>query len=117
MYTKPCHLENKSSLLQSINNDQVSKNKLKPNDEHDDGFDNYGIKGLYNRNWVLESIHKDGEKITPAKNKVHSINFSKNGRVTGKNDCNKYFGHFSLIKENGIKFHNNFKITKRINEF
>lgn len=69
------------------------------------------FKGLYDRNWVLKSINENGEKITPAKNKVHSISFSISGRVTGNNDCNRYFGQFELNKGNCIIFPNGFAST------
>lgn len=68
--------------------------------------------GLYDREWVLEAIHQNGEIIIPAKKKVHSIIFSKKGRVTGKNDCNNYFGQFELINGNCISFPNGFASTQ-----
>lgn len=56
---------------------------------------------LMNTLWVLESIEVPGEPdILPDANKIFSIHFFEDFHLSGMNDCNEYFGIFTISNEN-----------------
>ena len=67
--------------------------------------------GLLEREWQLIALHESDEIIQPKKGRTHSMTLSRNKRVTGLNDCNRYFGSFSLVKGNWLKFGEGFGST------
>ena len=67
--------------------------------------------GLLEREWQLIALHESDEIIQPKKGRTHSMTLSRNKRVAGGNDCNRYFGSFSLMKGNWLKFGEGFGST------
>jgi heat shock protein HslJ len=67
--------------------------------------------GLLEREWQLIALHESDEIIQPKKGRTHFMTLSRNKRVTGWNDCNRYFGSFSLVKGNWLKFGEGFGST------
>ncbi len=68
-------------------------------------------EGLLDREWQLIALHESDEIIQPKKGRTHSMTLSRNKRVTGRNDCNRYSGSFSLVKGNWLKFGEGFGST------
>ena len=67
--------------------------------------------GLYDREWKLVAIHEPDKTIFPKKGRTHSIEFSRDGSVGGRNDCNRYFGKCSIVKGNWLNFNSPFGST------
>ena len=54
--------------------------------------------------WTLESIEVPGEPdILPEATKVYNIQFIADYRVEGQDDCNTYFGIYTLSDESEIR--------------
>ena len=67
--------------------------------------------GLLDREWKLIALHELDKTIQPKTGRVHTINLARNGKVAGRNDCNRYFGSFKLDKGNWLKFGKGFGST------
>lgn len=67
--------------------------------------------GLYEREWKLVAMHEADKTILPKSGRVHSIEFGRDNRVSGKNDCNRYFGKCSVKKGNWLNFNSPFGST------
>ena len=70
--------------------------------------------GLLEREWQLIALHESDEIIQPKKGRTHSMMLSRNKRVDGRNDCNRYSGSFSMVKGNWLKFGKSFLSTKML---
>ena len=68
--------------------------------------------GLLDREWQLIALHESDEIIQPKKGRTHSMMLSRNKRVDGRNDCNRYSGSFSMVKGNWLKFGKSFLSTE-----
>ena len=68
--------------------------------------------GLLEREWQLIALHESDEIIQPKKGRTHSMMLSRNKRVDGRNDCNRYSGSFSMVKGNWLKFGKSFLSTE-----
>ena len=66
---------------------------------------------LLDREWKLVAFHKADEIIQPKTGRKHTLNLDRKGKVTGWNDCNRYFGSFKLEKGNWLKFGKGFGST------
>ena len=69
------------------------------------------LDGLLDREWKLVALHDADEIIKPKKGRTHSMTLSRDKRVAGRNDCNRYFGTFTLEKGNWLKFGKGFGST------
>jgi heat shock protein HslJ len=67
--------------------------------------------GLLDREWKLVALHEADEIIQPKKGRTHSMTLSRDNRVAGRNDCNRYFGFYSMVKGNWLKFGEGFGST------
>ncbi|MDP6794080.1 MAG: META domain-containing protein [Verrucomicrobiota bacterium] len=67
--------------------------------------------GLLDREWKLIAFHEADEIIRPKTGRKHTLNLDRNGKITGWNDCNRYFGSFKLEKGNWLKFGKGFGST------
>ena len=67
--------------------------------------------GLYEREWKLVAMHEPDKSIFPKSGRIHSIEFGRDGRVGGRNDCNRYFGKCSIEKGNWLNFNTPFGST------
>ena len=67
--------------------------------------------GLLDREWKLVALHEADKIIQPKKGRTHSMTLSRDKRVTGWNDCNRYFGSYSMVKGNWLKFGEGFGST------
>ena len=67
--------------------------------------------GLYDREWELVAFHEFDKSIFPKKGRIHSIEFSRDGSVGGRNDCNRYFGKCLVVKGNFLNFNSPFGST------
>ena len=67
---------------------------------------------LLNKEWSLISMKEDNAIITPRKNRVHTIRFKPDMRIDGRNDCNNYFGAYSLLNGNLLNFGDAIASTK-----
>ena len=69
------------------------------------------LDGLLDREWKLVALHEADKIIQPKKGRTHSMTLSRDKRVTGWNDCNRYFGSYSMVKGNWLKFGEGFGST------
>ena len=69
------------------------------------------LDGLLDREWKLVALHEADEIIKPKKGRTHSMTLSRDKRVDGRNDCNRYFGSYSMVKGNWLKFGKGFGST------
>jgi len=69
------------------------------------------LDGLLDREWKLLALHEADEIIKPKKGRTHSMTLSRDKRVAGRNDCNRYFGSYSMVKGNWLKFGEGFGST------
>ena len=67
--------------------------------------------GLLDREWKLVALHEADEITRPKEGRRHTMTLTRNGKVTGWNDCNRYFGTFTLEKGNWLKFGKGFGST------
>ena len=67
--------------------------------------------GLLDREWKLVALHEADEIIKPKKGRTHSMTLSRDKKVAGRNDCNRYFGSYSMVKGNWLKFGKGFGST------
>ena len=67
--------------------------------------------GLLDREWKLVALHEADEIIRPKEGRRHTMTLARNGKVTGWNDCNRYFGTFTLEKGNWLEFGGGFGST------
>ncbi len=67
--------------------------------------------GLLDREWKLVALHEADEITRPEEGRRHTMTLARNGKVTGWNDCNRYFGTFTLEKGNWLKFGGGFGST------
>ena len=67
--------------------------------------------GLLDREWTLIAFYEADEIIRPKTGRRHTLNLDRNGKITGWNDCNRYFGSFKLEKGNWLKFGKGFGST------
>ena len=72
--------------------------------------------GLLDREWKLVALHEADEIIQPKKGRTHSMTLSREKRVAGRNDCNRYFGSYSMVKGNWLKFGEGFELLDRRRE-
>ena len=72
------------------------------------------LDGLLDREWKLVALHEADEIIKPKKGRTHSMTLSRDKRVAGRNDCNRYFGSYSMVKGNWLKFGKGFLSTKML---
>jgi|TARA_B100000959_G_C14927479_1_gene602101 heat shock protein HslJ len=70
--------------------------------------------GLLDREWKLVAFHEADEITRPKTGRKHTLNLARNGNVTGRNDCNSYFGTFTLEKGNWLKFGKGFDSTEML---
>ena len=70
--------------------------------------------GLLDREWKLFAFHEADEITRPKTGRKHTLNLTRNGNVTGRNDCNSYFGTFTLEKGNWLKFGKGFDSTEML---
>lgn len=70
------------------------------------------LNSLMEREWFLTAMHVNSEVITPKKNRVHTIQFKPNKSIEGRNDCNTYFGRYSLENGNTLNFGDAIASTK-----
>jgi heat shock protein HslJ len=68
--------------------------------------------GLLNKEWSLISMKEDNAIFTPKNNRVHTIRFKPDMRIEGRNDCNNYFGAYSVVDGNMLKFGDAIASTK-----
>ncbi len=66
---------------------------------------------LLDREWKLVALHESDEIIRPKTGRKHTLNLDRKGKVTGWNDCNRYFGSFKLEKGNWLNFGKGFGST------
>ena len=69
------------------------------------------LDGLLDREWKLVALHEADEIIKPKKGRTHSMTLSRDKKVAGRNDCNRYFGSYSMVKGNWLKFGKGFGST------
>ena len=69
------------------------------------------IDGLYEREWKLVAMHEPDKTIFPEEGRIHSIKFDRDGNVSGRNDCNRYFGKCSIVNGNWLNFNTPFGST------
>ena len=67
--------------------------------------------GLLDQEWKLVAFHEADEITRPKEGRRHTMTLTRNGKVTGWNDCNRYFGTFTLEKGNWLKFGKGFGST------
>ena len=72
------------------------------------------LDGLLDREWKLVVLHEADEIIKPKKGRTHSMTLSRDKKVAGRNDCNRYFGSYSMVKGNWLKFGKGFLSTKML---
>ena len=72
------------------------------------------LDGLLDREWKLVALHEADEIIKPKKGRTHSMTLSRDKKVAGRNDCNRYFGSYSMVKGNWLKFGKGFLSTKML---
>ena len=72
------------------------------------------LDALLDREWKLVAFHEADEITQPKKGRTHSMTLSRDKRVAGRNDCNRYSGSYSMVKGNWLKFGKSFLSTKML---